>query len=180
MAYNIDHTKTSLSYELLSKNVNNIFFETGTNTGKAIEVALKCGFKKIISVDIEKYYVDMAKNKFTSEKFDGIEFDFYLGDSKDVIGNVLPNIKEKITFWLDGHSMFSVPLVEELDLIYKHSIKDHTIIIDDVNMFGSPEWNYLKESDIIDRIKSINQKYEISYHDSVYGKNCVLLASVNE
>lgn len=50
-SYNIDHTITSIPTSLLRQNINDIFFETGTNTGKAAEVAINCGFRKIISID---------------------------------------------------------------------------------------------------------------------------------
>jgi len=61
-SYNIDHTITSIPTSLLRQNINDIFFETGTNTGKAVEVAINCAFRKIISI----YF--FIKNKIKKKK----------------------------------------------------------------------------------------------------------------
>ena len=55
---------TTLSKSVLSKYKNDIFVETGTLWGEAVEVALECGFKKIYTVEI-----DPDKVKFSQQKF---------------------------------------------------------------------------------------------------------------
>jgi hypothetical protein len=175
-----DHKLTSLSVEILSKNMNPIFFETGTNTGLGIRCAMECGFKKIYSIDIEERYYEMGLISFKNNILnDDIEFNLFLGDSGIVMPNILNNIDEKITFWLDGHEFYKIPLLNELESIKNHKIKGHTILIDDVRMFTRPEWNNIGLDSIINKIKEIDDLYEISFVDSVNGNNDILIAKIN-
>ena len=45
----------TLKENVLLKYKNPIFFETGTYLGDSVDLALKVGFSKIISVEIEEY-----------------------------------------------------------------------------------------------------------------------------
>jgi hypothetical protein len=57
------------------------------------------------------------------------------------------------------------PLIQELQAIGEHHIKNHIIIIDDVRLFGSEEWSGLQKEQVIDSILNINYKYRITYID---------------
>ena len=143
--------------------------------------AIDSGFKKVYSIDIEERYYEMALLTFQDkELYDGVEFNFFLGDSGVVMPEILNNIDEKITFWLDGHEFYKIPLINELESIKNHKIKGHTILIDDVRMLTRPEWNNIGLESIINKIKEIDERYEISFVDSVNGKNDILVAKINE
>ena len=143
--------------------------------------AIDSGFKKVYSIDIEERYYEMALLTFQDkELYDGVEFNFFLGDSGVVMPEILNNIDEKITFWLDGHEFYKIPLINELESIKNHKIKGHTILIDDVRMLTRPEWNNIGLESIINKIKEIDERYEISFVDSVNGKNDILIAKINE
>jgi hypothetical protein len=174
-----DHYLTSLNNDILSKLVNPVFFETGTNTGLGVICAIQCGFKKIYSIDIEDRYYEMAMNNFlNNNSYSDVNFNFYLGDSGSMMDEILVNINEKITFWLDGHEFYKIPLVNELESIKNHKIKGHTILIDDIRMLSKPEWNNIGLDKIIEKIKEIDQNYEISFIDSVNGENDILIAKI--
>ena len=55
---------TTLSKSVLSKYKNDIFVETGTLWGEAVEVAIECGFKKIYTVDIDPKKVEYSRKNF--------------------------------------------------------------------------------------------------------------------
>ena len=95
-----------------------------------------------------------------------------------MIPNIIHDIDEKITFWLDGHEFYQIPLLEELIAIKNHKIKDHIIMIDDVRMFDSPEWNIIGHDNVIKLIMDINKSYKITYHNSPHGINDILIAKV--
>ena len=136
-------------------------------------------FKKIVSIEIEPDFVEIVNNKFVkSGDYPDVEFQFHLGDSKSVIPNIIHDIDEKITFWLDGHEFYQIPLLEELIAIKNHKIKDHIIMIDDVRMFDSPEWNIIGHDNVIKLIMDINKSYKITYHNSPHGINDILIAKV--
>ena len=62
---------TTLSKSVLSKYKNDIFVETGTLWGEAIEVAIECGFKKIYSMEIDPEKIKFNKKKFKKEIKEG-------------------------------------------------------------------------------------------------------------
>jgi uncharacterized protein YsxB (DUF464 family) len=171
-----DHKLTSLNTEILLNNLNPVFFETGTNTGLGVSCAVECEFKKIYSIDIEERYYEMALQNFKNT--DDVEFNFFLGDSGVVMSKILNEIDEKITFWLDGHEFYKIPLINELESIKNHKVKGHTILIDDVRMLTRPEWNNIGLESIINKIKEIDENYEIYFVDSVNGKKDILVAKL--
>jgi hypothetical protein len=180
MGYSLGHHNNStLSESLLKNNLNSVFFETGTNVGQGVLQAINAGFKKIISIEIVPEFVDIVKNKFLNkEEYKEITFEFHLGDSKTLLPSLISEIDEQITFWLDGHEFYKIPLIDELIAIKNHPIKNHTILIDDVRMFDAPEWNSIGHNNIIDLIMDINSDYKITYVDSPHGHNDILIAKV--
>ena len=176
--YPWDHTDTGLSLDLLSQHLNPIFIETGTNTGCGVARAIASGFSKIISIDIEKYYIDKACLNFNKILYKNIDFQFYCGNSPTILKQILPQIDKRITFWLDGHSPNSIPLIDELEAIGEHTVKDHTILIDDMRMIGSQMWNFLQKDVLIEKIMSINNNFTISYYDTYNAKDDILIAKI--
>lgn len=172
--YPHDHPKSTLSLEVLKKYSNNVFLETGSNMGEGIQIAIDAGFKRIISFDIEEKYVNICKNRFISNN----SVQVFLGDSGTDIYKFISDINESITFWLDGHGYYSVPLLNELEQINKHHLKNHTILIDDVRMFSNDLWNNLSQESVLNKIKQINDKYIFSYEDSFNAKNDILVAKI--
>ena len=104
------------------------------------------------------------------------------GDSAVEIGNILKNINERCCFWLDAHSGkesyarggIDVPLIQELQHIKNHDIKDHIIAIDDAHLFGKKQYN--KEGELVcdysnvpyevvkQNILEINSNYDIGIY----------------
>jgi len=168
------HTQTSLSYEVLKKYSSDYFIETGCNTGLGIENAIKVGFKEIISLDIEERFVNICKNKFSSQK----NINVYQADSSKDLFNIIENINDQITFWLDGHGYYSVPLLSELRQIKLHNRNDHILLIDDMRMLGTEYWNYLSRDEIINLIYAINKDYKISYEHSPNADNDIMVCKV--
>lgn len=68
------------------------------------------------------------------------------------------------------HEFYKIPLINELESIKNHKVKGHTILIDDVRMLTRPEWNNIGLESIINKIKEIDENYEIYFVDSVNGK----------
>lgn len=64
---------------------------------------------------------------------------------------MLDNINERITFWLDGYysccdtalGKYWSPLIQELEHIKNHSIKNHIILIDDMQ-YWTDEYVYIQ------------------------------------
>jgi len=107
---------------------------------------------------------------------DAIRVSLYNGNTINKLPLVLSRIKEKSCFWLDAHwsgevtqiggilekkskNHVKVPILQELEIINKHHIKDHTIMIDDYNQVcDHVNGGYSK---IKKNIKKINKDYKI-------------------
>jgi len=66
-----------------------------------------------------------------------------MGDSGEVLGQVLDEVAAPCLFWLDSHysggatarANVETPIVRELETIAKHGPRDHVILIDDARDF---------------------------------------------
>ena len=129
------------------------FVETGTYLGTGVEYAIGHGFEEIFRCELseERYNICMEKFK------DNDNVNLWLGDSRDCVKEILKKVDEKACFWLDAHAEGGgVPTMEEIDMIKDHSIKNHTIIIDDIPVyFGEDGKKQLKK-----RILDINPDYK--------------------
>jgi len=126
------------------KNIN-IFFETGTFRGDAIQLALNTGFQTIYSVEIDNELALNAQERF--KQYSNVHI--INSDSITALNQILPTIQEPILFWLDAHFPGAdigkvpydaepdynkrLPLETELDIILKHSnIYKDMIVCDDL------------------------------------------------
>jgi hypothetical protein len=147
---------------------NPVFIETGSFDGVGIKNAFFAGFKEIHSVELEENHYLFCKECFKYN--DNIHV--YKGDSVDVLPTILNKITQPATIWLDAHysgegtANTGFPLMKELEVIKQHSIKSHTIIIDDLRNWKKETVGFNVE-DIKDKILEINPEYTFSYADGV-------------
>lgn len=159
---------TTLRLDVLAKYANNrVFVETGTYLGGGLEVALDCGFRRIITIEVHEPYHETQKQRLAGR---GIEF--VLGDSGTKLEEVIRNIDEPITFWLDGHAHVDghgekkTPILEELAAIARHPVKKHTILVDDRRVMGTDEWGGVSEEQVVAAIREINPNYCFGYENA--------------
>jgi hypothetical protein len=170
----------------LKNYVNDVFIETGTYYGETAKIATTLGFKKVITIELQEHLQKIAK-----QTCNGLNIDFYLGDSPRILNDILPKIDSKITFWLDAHidncniienitpNIRKCPLIEELEIIKTSSRNDHVIIIDDIRLFGANGYwgEKINLKNIIDMIKNINDEYTITTIDG-YIENDIIVAQI--
>ena len=120
-----------------------------------------------------------SRDDFYSVVYRTIDFvqriTLYKGDTKDLLPVILNRVEEKSSIWLDAHwgpdasnglskndsSYKLFPVLQELDSIQEHSIKDHTIMIDDINQYKN---THLGDIAMLEnKIRSINDLYQIKY-----------------
>ena len=155
--------------------ISPVFLETGSYLGDGISAAIMAGFEEIYSIELSKKYYEHCKRKFSNNPNVHIIF----GDSALILQSIINSIDKKITFWLDGHyssgdtacGAYKVPLIQELEQIKSHPIKNHTILIDDIRLLRTKQNEFcdIKENifDIEKIITSINKDYKISYIDGI-------------
>lgn len=163
-----------------SKHLNKTFIETGSWVGHGVQQALEAGFEKVISIELSDKYFQLCTHRFFTNK----NVRIIHGDSYKVLPDVIKDIDHPITFWLDGHHScgdtalgdFWAPLMQELDAIKNHSIKNHTILIDDMRCWEKPNkvHGFFKD-DIFKKLHEINPDYKFTYEDG-HVANDVLVA----
>lgn len=147
--------------QLFKDNPNPVFVESGSYTGEGIQNALDAGFQRVISIEISQSLYRSCTLKFKNNP----KVELILGDSGLILKNILENIKDPITFWLDGHfsggntSMgeSETPIIKELQQIPIGS--SNIILIDDIDFINSFD---ISRDYLENMIQNINN-YTISY-----------------
>jgi hypothetical protein len=144
------------------------FVETGTFCGNGIQKALDAGFQQIRSIEFDNNFANHSKLRFAH--YSNVKI--YRGDSSVDLWNVIKDINQPITFWLDAHIYpprtdggKNCPLIEELDQIKRHPIKSHIILIDDMHCCGTASFDFMTHEDFINKLLEINPDYQIRYVD---------------
>ena len=145
---------------------NNYFIESGTYIGTGCEQAILANFKNIYSFEINPQYHTQAKQNLSKHP----KVKLFLGDTTKLLWDVIKDINDQITFWLDGHYFLpeDVPMgqkvstiEEELAIIAQHPVKTHIILIDDVRLWAS---DYkIDKNKIAEIIKKNNSNYGITF-----------------
>jgi len=174
--------KVKVYYENLLKHFsrfkNNIFIESGTFLGNGLNCALQAGFQECYSVEIHEHLYLKAKDRFGKEiKRQRVKL--YHGDSGIILRPIIESLTAPATFWLDAHISSNYgeklakncPVIEELEFIKNSRIKNHTILIDDLNCFGKEAHDYITIDQVKEYIKSINLEYKFEFLDAAVSKN---------
>lgn len=141
------------------KGNHKLLFETGTHKGDGVQNALNAGFKEVISIEILPEFYETCIERFKNQIKEN-KVHLFLGDSNERMEEMLELIKEPSLIFLDGHFNNGDPLWKELEILKKHPIKTHTIIVDDIpNYFGNGE-------KVKEKLLEINPNYTFTYEDS--------------
>ncbi len=140
-----------------------VFVETGTFLGTGIRKALEAGFEEIHSIEINPVAASLAKKQFS----DNPHIHIYEGDSGEMLSDVLQNIHEPVTFWLDAHGKPEssggkhTPVLKELEQIAEHPIKEHIILIDDLQCCDTILFDHISLAELIAKVLEVNPDYSI-------------------
>lgn len=154
---------------------NHVFVESGTFLGNGLKCALDAGFTECYSVEIHKHLFDNATERFKGD----LRVRLYHGDSGTILRPIIENLNTTATFWLDAHISSNYgeklakncPVIEELEFIKNSRIKNHTILIDDLNCFGKEAHDYITIDQVKEYIISINSEYKFEFLDAAVSKN---------
>lgn len=172
---------------LFSEYPNKYFVETGAWRGDGIHAALSAGFSDIRSIEIDKESIEFCNSRFNLSDLVNSRVKLYYGDSALILYDIIKDIEEPITFWLDAHTQLlegeveypnKFPLLSELLQVGKHKIKTHTIIIDDILHLTHPDVTGWSRESIESWIRlHINARYHFKYIANPV-KNNILIAHV--
>ena len=163
----------SLTPGTLEQHLNDILIETGTYKGDGVQAALDAGFGHVYSVEVSKELFAESKERFKGHE----QATLYCADTTDILWRMIAMMDHQMTFVLDAHflswskdtagrqeELVACPLVEELKIIARHHVKTHTIIIDDVRLFGM----FGTDIEAVKKLLlDINPDYQISLIDGI-------------
>lgn len=143
--------------------------ETGTFYGGTVW-AVRNHFRRIISIELGQTLYERAKRLFESLEHVSI----IKGDSGKVLPIVLDFINKPCLFWLDGHYSAGItacgdiqtPIIQEIEAIFAHPVKQHVILIDDARLFVGKD-DYPKLDEFIQHVKSINNNIDVEVVDDI-------------
>lgn len=144
-----------------------LLVETGTFRGDMVYAQLNY-FKSIISIEVDEHLCKTAQKRFKNNSKVNILF----GDSGEVLQTLVPSLRERTLFWLDGHFSGGItsygklmcPIYKELDAIMISSLK-HIVLIDDARLFNGRD-DY---PTLLDFSAYVNQKgrYTMAVQDDI-------------
>jgi hypothetical protein len=155
------------SVEFFKQFTGRYFVETGTYQGQGVEMALAAGFSVIHSVELSPMLQNRNRRKFARNP----NVHLYQGESAEHLDTILKVIDAPAVFWLDAHysggdtakGPETSPLRKELELIRRHPVKGHTILVDDRRHFGTVHFDYVTDEQIREKILAISPGYTFSY-----------------
>ena len=145
------------------------FVETGTYHGETT-LRMQSSFEKIFTIELSAYLYQL----FTSMDYDKNKITALMGDSGEELSRVIPHLEGDAIFFLDGHyssnetaqGVKDVPLLEELELIYRDLQHSAIIIIDDLRLFGTrmnEDWTYITKESLLEKIeKRVEKSFEFN------------------
>lgn len=145
------------------------FVETGTYHG-GTTLRMQDSFEKIFTIELSAYLYQL----FTSRDYDKNKITALFGDSGDELARVIPRLEGNTIFFLDGHyssnetaqGLKDVPLLEELEVIYRDLEHGAIIIIDDLRLFGTrmnEDWTNITKESLLEKIeKRVEKSFEFN------------------
>lgn len=162
------------------------FLETGYYMGSGVDRAIHAGFEKIFSIEISSIHVENGRKRHQDYITLG-QVEIIQDDSRNLYETIKQFPTKRFLFFLDAHAdqsfhherSINCPVVEELEAIRKHPIKDHVILVDDMRLFRSQSaWaRGIIIDKIIEELHKINPNYKISFLKGV-AENDVLCATI--
>ena len=155
------------------------YVETGVYRGATIAEIFKA--KKTGKINVSDCYgielSDFFANKLIDKYKRYTDVHIFHGDTVKQLPVILnKHINTQTLFWLDAHfsggdtarGKTDCPLLKELEIISKHQIKNHVLLIDDARTFhdkDSKEWPSLKR--VYNALQKINAGYKMHIENDI-------------
>jgi hypothetical protein len=136
--------------------------ETGTYRGDTVQAMLKY-FDELHSIELDEDLFKAAQRRFEDEE----RVHLYLGDSGQILSEVIALATKPCLFWLDGHWSGAAtargeqvtPVLDELEAIL-FGTKKGTILIDDARSFTGRD-GYPSLREVIGKASNLNAEWMV-------------------
>jgi len=140
--------------------------ETGTYRGDTVR-ALRNRFSKLVSIELVPELARQVQREFSNDPSVSI----LVGDSGDMLRELLLELKDPALFWLDAHYSGgptlgdgNVPIYAEIDSINELANARHALLIDDMHEFTG-ENGYPTQAALIR--KCVDDGYEVAVFNNM-------------
>lgn len=147
--------------------------ETGTHIGLGLLGATYARFENMFTCEIDPDFQAVAHKNM------GIQFGkirYYLGDSAVELTKMLEDADEKCVVLLDAHVMGDdatagvCPLRNELKALAQADRFDHLVLIDDIDLCGTPRLGGITLEEVVQALSNINPLYQFCRLDGIRPK----------
>lgn len=136
------------------------FVETGTYKGDTTLMAAQ-HYSKVYTTEIVEELYKSSMKRAEEENVNNIQF--MLGDSVELLKEIVPEVIEGAIFFIDAHisghdsgwnQKQRVPLMEELNVILSHKLGPSVFIFDDLRFWKGKEkqvwdWEHISAQDVL-------------------------------
>lgn len=145
------------------------FIETGTGEwGFTLVGAVHSHFDTIYSIELSYPYYQKWASAVASINS---RVHILHGNSAEIFPKLISQIPDTMMLCLNAHYTAKpdakgdtyTSLWEELQAIQEHPIKNHTIMIPDIELCGTMRFDFITLDTVISKIKKINNDYKILY-----------------
>lgn len=150
------------------------FVETGTHRGLGLLAATYARFERMHTCEIDPVLKWEAQNNMGTQ-FGKIHY--YLGDSGTMLTKMLEAADERCAVLLDAHVMGDdpdvadgCPLRGELIALINADRDDHLVLIDDIDLCGTPRLGGITLSEVLAALKIVNPAYSFALLNGIRPK----------
>jgi hypothetical protein len=145
------------------------FVETGTFYGDML-ASVRADFDVLHSIELSRRLARRARRRFATDR--GIHI--HEGDSGDLLGAVLRELRQPAVLWLDGHysgpltarGATDTPLLREIDAALRFGTSDDVILVDDARLLGVHP-AYPTVDQLQQRIKAVRLDWRVSVESDI-------------
>lgn len=169
---------------------NDLFICMGIYSCESPANALNIGYQTLHLIDADPILVDHAKIIFPKDLTDNVnkvskDYHIYHGGI-EVFEQIIADVKVSSTIFLSNHyagfgKVTKNNILDELDLIKRHPIKNHVIMIDYIQHVGTPEFGNVTLETIQCKIREIDSSYQFAFEQGGHlGKevNAIMVAYI--
>lgn len=155
------------------------YVETGTATGLSLLAATYARFERMHTCEIDPVLKWEAQNNMGTQ-FGKIHY--YLGDSGTMLTKMLEAADEKCVVLLDAHVMGedatagACPLREELTALEDADRTDHLVLVDDIDLCGTPRLGGITLTEVLAALKRVNAGYRFQLLNGIRPKMLLVAA----
>jgi len=145
--------------------------ETGTQYGDTPWLFRNC-FETIYTIELSPTLAAMARRRFRHLNHISV----VEGDSSEKLSEVLPRLRSKTLFWLDGHYSAGLtargskdcPIYAELQSIFSLCKVPYVVLIDDARCFGKDK-DYPSLQDLGDFVRRALLEHSMEVNNDIIG-----------